>query len=346
MPLPPLEPVSVADFLEIQAETCVRQAPMTSMNISKSISMKPILGGHETFAFRDGWLKKGVDAANSDPIIFSKDDAFVSLGVGKNMVRSIRHWCLASNLLEEYASAGSAHPLRPTGLARRLFLDERWDPYLERDGSLWLVHWQIATNRTRALVWAISFSQYLETEFSRQSLANFLMQELQHLNLKTTREMVLRELDCFLHTYVTTSKSDRRRAKGDSLSEESLDCPLANLDLIRYMPEYGLYHFNVGPKPSLPAEIFGYAFASYLSARSAKRSTISLEECIYGTDSPGQIFKLDENSVVDYLEEVERRYPDTFSLIETAGLSQIYLSEGFSMDLQSRATHFLRDYYE
>jgi hypothetical protein len=56
--------------------------------------------GHETFVFRYAWLKKGVDAFAADPEIFRKESAIVTLGVGKNMVASIRHWCIATQLFE------------------------------------------------------------------------------------------------------------------------------------------------------------------------------------------------------------------------------------------------------
>ena len=58
--------------------------------------------GHETFPFRYPWLKKGVDAVSDDPEVFLREDAIVTLGVGKNMVRSIRHWCLATGLIDQY----------------------------------------------------------------------------------------------------------------------------------------------------------------------------------------------------------------------------------------------------
>ena len=112
---------------------------MANNNISQHKQAKPILGGHETFAFRNGWLKKGVDAANLNGTIFTKDDALVDLGVGKNMVRSIRHWGIVSGLLEECEAKGLTKPLKPPWLAQRLFINEKWDPYLEKDGSLWLI---------------------------------------------------------------------------------------------------------------------------------------------------------------------------------------------------------------
>lgn len=59
--------------------------------------------GHETFPFRYGWLKKGVDAVDRSPDFFTKERAMVDLGVGKNMVASIRHWCQASQLIEDRA---------------------------------------------------------------------------------------------------------------------------------------------------------------------------------------------------------------------------------------------------
>ena len=76
--------------------------------------VRPTFGGHEKFVFRHGWLKKGVDGVKEDPLIFTHDEALVMLGVGKNMVRSIRHWCLATGLVEEKDGVGLAHPLQTT----------------------------------------------------------------------------------------------------------------------------------------------------------------------------------------------------------------------------------------
>jgi Protein of unknown function (DUF4007) len=319
---------------------------MSSIATASVSKVKPILGGHETFAFRNGWLKKGIEAAKNNGTIFTKDDALVTLGVGKNMVRAIRHWCLTAGLLEESSGSGLSHPLQATWLGDRLFLEGGWDPFLEREGSLWLMHWQIATNRVRGLVWAITFSEYLETEFTKQSIASFIGKQFEHNSVKTTPDMILRELDCCLHTYITTRASNKQKSKSDGISEDNLDCPLADLDLIRFMPEYDLYHFNVGPKHSLPFEIFGYSLLKFMSNVAQKRSTLALEDCIYQPDSPGQIFKLDENSVAEYLQDLEHYFSGDLRLIETAGLSQIYLSDAIISDLETSSRILLQSYYE
>ena len=65
------------------------------------MSARPQFSGHETFALRAGWPKKAYDAAAEDAAVFSGDAAIARFGVGKNMVRSIRHWALAAGVLDE-----------------------------------------------------------------------------------------------------------------------------------------------------------------------------------------------------------------------------------------------------
>ena len=76
----------------------------------------PSFSGHQTFPFRYTWLKKGVDAVTEDPTIFSSENASVTLGVGKNMVSSIRHWCNVARLIE--TDNGQRGKLAPTELGQ------------------------------------------------------------------------------------------------------------------------------------------------------------------------------------------------------------------------------------
>lgn len=68
--------------------------------VYKANQINPIFARHETFHPRFGWLKKGFDRASHDAEVFLREDAPIRLGVGKNMVRSIRYWCSAFKLLE------------------------------------------------------------------------------------------------------------------------------------------------------------------------------------------------------------------------------------------------------
>ena len=74
--------------------------------------------GHQTFPFRYPWLPKGVQRLLERPDLFTLDDAFVVLGVGKNMVRSIRHWCIALGVFDRVDHRGT---VRVSDLGRALF---------------------------------------------------------------------------------------------------------------------------------------------------------------------------------------------------------------------------------
>lgn len=300
---------------------------------------KPIFGGHEKFVFRHGWLKKGVDAIYENELIFSDDEALVILGVGKNMVRSIRHWCLATNLAHEKPGPHQKKSIEPSTLANHLMLHHAWDPYLEDTGSLWLLHWQLISNPTRALIWSIIFSAYFVADFSKKQMIALVNRRFEQLGVRTTQGTIEREVDCLLRTYIPKATTS------GAFSEESLDCPLAELDLVQHDPQEGLYRFNIGPKPSLPTAVFSYALLNFLSKILGTRQTITIEEILYNDGSPGQAFKLDENSIVEYLEQLVQKTDGLLQLNETTGLRQVYLQEEAKSTFDTIAHKLLEGYY-
>ncbi|MCS7059707.1 MAG: DUF4007 family protein [Anaerolineae bacterium] len=289
-------------------------------------------GGHEKFTFRHSWLKKGLDAVTEDPLVFGREDAFVTLGVGKNMATSIRYWGLTLGLF--CPSAETRRSLASSRLGKALLAEDGWDPYLEDIGSLWLLHWQLASNQERGLVWYLAFSRYYDVEFRKPTLIEFLKTQLAQRGIETTEGMVEREFDVFIHTYVPAQSH-----KGDG--EESLSCPLVDLSLIRFSQADSVYRFDIGAKPSLPSAVFGYALLEFLAQKTTRQRTITLDECVYSPGSPGQIFKLDESNVMGHLEDLETLTKGALSLQETAGLRQVYLYDA-SAEL---GWELLRAYY-
>lgn len=302
--------------------------------------LKPTFGGHEKFVFRDAWLKKGVDAASQNPAIFNDDEALVILGVGKNMVRSIRHWCLATGSLGDATADRKARGLQPTAFGTSLLGDTGWDPYLEDPGTLWLLHWQLATNMVRGLVWHLVFSAFYEPEFNKKQMAMFVGKRLDQMGVATTQGTIEREIDCCVRTYVPAI-----RGVSTVAGDESFDCPLADLGLLRFVADDNIYRFSVGPKPTLATPVFGYALLAFLAQVAQTRRTVAIDECIYHEGSPGQIFKLDENSVVEHLEALADLTEGRLRFQETAGLRQIYLDELAADELHSIRTALLNRYY-
>jgi hypothetical protein len=108
------------------------------MILDNSEITKYTFSGHDSFQCRLLWLKKGFDYVQEGKS-FNDEDAVVQLGVGKNMVSSIRFWLKAFNVIDNKDI--------PTVFGKRLFDDETgYDPFLEDEASLWLLHYQLVKN--------------------------------------------------------------------------------------------------------------------------------------------------------------------------------------------------------
>ena len=134
--------------------------------------------GHETFPLRYAWLRKAVQHVAKTPGIFLEEDAMVHLGVGKNMVRSIRHWGLVCSVIEEVPNT-RGRALRPTALGRALFDDEGWDPFMEDPATLWLLHYELASVPDQATTWYLVFSHLPQPEFTKAELLTWLLKLVQ-----------------------------------------------------------------------------------------------------------------------------------------------------------------------
>ncbi len=277
--------------------------------------------GHETFPFRYGWLPRGVQAVIKDPAIFSKDEALISLGVGKNMVRAIRHWCLAANLIKEVPKARGTY--EPTELGWFLFAETGADPYMEDTATIWIVHSHIVRNLERCTTWYIAFNELIPPYFTKDQIAQTVVEFLRKHDLsEPSVKSLLRDIDCFVRSYVMSG--------GNAKSiEDALDCPLVELRLMAES-ESGFWRFNRGDKPSLPDVAFVYMLVSFWQDAKADAS-LPFERLLHAPLSPGRVFQLSENALLSRLERVDEMTQGTFRLDTTIGMRQV-LKLGPRMD--------------
>ena len=104
--------------------------------------MRYCFSGHESFPCKSMWLKKGYDFL-VDRNKFTDPDAVVKLGVGKNMVQSIKFWMRAFGLLNDDGA---------TEIARYLFDDrEGKDPYAEDNATIWILHYLLVVTAVSSI---------------------------------------------------------------------------------------------------------------------------------------------------------------------------------------------------
>lgn len=285
--------------------------------------------GHETFPFRYSWIPKGIQAVTADPAIFNREEAIVLLGVGKNMVQSIRHWCEALGLIR---TAGRAGTCEVTPMGKKLFSPRGWDPYLEDIGTLWLLHWRLTSRPDVASTWNLAFTQWSPTAFQPDDLVRWLM-SMVPAGGRASQNSLKRDVEVFLRTYVA-----RRTER--STAEDNFDCPLIELGLVNEI-EGGIYRFARSEQPSLPDAIFFYSIVDYWRTFAPSQRTLSFETLLHGPSSPGAVFKLTDNGLCDRLERLPSRSGMSFD--ETAGLRQVLLRKDLaSLD----PLDLLETYYE
>lgn len=240
-----------------------------------------VFARHETFHPRFGWLKKGFDRACVDSEIFLREDAPVRLGVGKNMVRSIRYWCQAFKLLEAD---------QPTEFGIQLLGDGGWDSFLEDPASLWLLHWKLLEPPCYATTWEFIFNQFRSVEFSTEELFNQLCEYRDRIAPRMAESSLKKDISCVMRMYT-------QQPEKTSVSEDSLDCPFAELGLLYPSGNSRTYGFRMGQKPTLPAAIVVYACLYYAAVAMAGQNRIPIGKLLYDPGSPGQVFRLTESAL-------------------------------------------------
>lgn len=242
----------------------------------------------------------------------------VILGVGKNMVRSMRSWGIATGALESDGSVGRVARLRPTRLGAMLFGKKGLDPFMEDPATTWLLHWSLATNR-RMATWFWVFNELRETEFERGQLVKQLLRVSRELSgREIAHGTIERDVDCFIRTYVP-SDPDKRLSH-----EELLNCPLTELGLIRRSGVPNSFTFLRGRHDSLPNVIFTYCLLMFWTQRPGQSEALRFDEVAYSAGSPGQVFKLTENALVDRLHQLGPITGNKVRYDDTGGLKQVF----------------------
>ena len=282
---------------------------------------RPQLSGHETFPLRYGWLKKAFDAVRATEAsednrsVFTGADAIARFGVGKNMVGSMRHWATASGVIEDVPDE---QRIRGTYLGKLLFNDaDGIDPFMEDPATSWLVHWHLA-GRPEKTTWFWAFSHFPALFFEREMLVRGITRLAEELAwVRSSPATIKRDVACFVRTYVAQPTS--RQAS----YEDSLESPLIELGLIKPTGRRDGFRFVRGPKPSLGVGVFCYAVTDFWFRSFDTANTLSFEALAHEPGSPGRVFMLDENSLVDLLGAMDQLTGGAYVWSETAGLKQL-----------------------
>lgn len=250
--------------------------------------VKYTFSGHESFQCRQLWLKKGYDYLLSGKS-FNEEDAVVKLGVGKNMVSAIRYWMRAFNIIDSKD--------KPTEFGTKLFDDDGYDPFLEDDASLWLLHYQLIKTGL-ASIYGIIFNEFRKEKlfFNKDTFVNYMKRIREtDKNLNFNENTLAGDFTVFVKMY-------QNNAGNDKDVEDSFSGILSEIELLKTTgkskEEQCQIENNDRDKLSEAVVLF-----SILDNPNYGNS-ISLNSLEYDTNSPGSVFALNRSGLTNKISEI------------------------------------------
>jgi hypothetical protein len=287
--------------------------------MSNSKVKKYTFSGHESFPCKTLWLKKGYDfvVAGDD---FNSPEAVIGLGVGKNMVASIRFWLRVFGVTEND---------KPTVLADYLFNDQNGkDKYLEDIATLWLLHFNLVFLE-EATLYNMFFCgvQRERTHFEREQVLTYVKMRMVEANKMTlfNANTVKKDIGVLLQNYTLPRKAQ---------SNEDFSTLLIDLDLIRQSSEGKDYYFNVDGKRKVTKEIFLYGLLKLKKQQGD--NTIPYDTI---QEKIGLVFCMQDFETIEMLKQLASDYSQYFAYSDVAGIKQIQ----FTKELDVKQV--LDDYY-
>jgi hypothetical protein len=263
--------------------------------------------GHESFPCKSLWLKKGYDFIVGDND-FNSPESVIGLGVGKNMVASIRFWLRVFGITESDS---------PTPLGDYLFNDNYGkDKYIEDIATLWLLHFNLVFSK-EATLYNMFFCgvQKERTHFEREQVLTYVKLRMVEAG-KTTLfnpNTVKKDIAVLLQNYVLPRKPQ---------SNEDFSSLMIDLDLIRQSSDGKNYHFNIDGKRIVTKEIFLYGLLKLKEQEGDY--TIAFDTI---QEKVGLVFCMQDFETIEMLKQLANEYSQYFSYSDVAGIKQVQFTD-------------------
>lgn len=290
--------------------------------------------GHESFFIRKGWLYKGLNAIQNNPEIFTSKDAMDELGIGNNMVRSLRYWMQASGMAVEEQIQRGKRKQAITELGRIIW---QYDRYMEESGTWWLIHYNLVKNQELVTTWYAFFNKFKMKEFQKADILKLLKKEYPD---KADAEKTLEsDIDCLLNTYIS-----RNISNDDFDPESNMNCPLAELGLLGYIDKKkGIIYKKMQDKKDIPVLIvLAIIYDIYAVDINCEGDVyeLSINKLLIGNEEKcglGQIFQIDMVQMLSLLYELENL--GFIKVVRTGGLDVIRMSKAHNY------YEYIKEYY-
>ncbi|MFJ8236351.1 DUF4007 family protein [Ureibacillus sp. NPDC094379] len=255
-------------------------------------------GRHESFYLRNKWVSKGLKHVRNNNNFFYDKDNFEKIGLGKNMVRSLRFWLTALNLIEEN---NKKHTL--TELGELIY---KYDRLLEKPSTAAILHFELLLNKgDTATVFNWFFTKYHETTTTKLDLKVAFKAWVDSREPKSISERSLdRDIDVLVQLY--TKEAD------ESDPEDTIFSPFTSLHLIR--EERSGDRSDIIRKNTIfytKSDLSAFYYSLIRYAQEENVEYVLLDEIITHETLWGKVFNISKTEAIDILNmlTIHKKYP-------------------------------------
>ena len=270
------------------------------------------IGYSKNFRFERAFVSKLLMEFANTPKL-SRNEVMERLGVGNQKAGAMIAWIGMTGLRDN-----KSRELTPLG---DLVLEH--DPYFEDINTLWLLHYQLASNPD-AEVWYLLTNKFLPTytTFTYEDAVNFLVS----LGIRPLNDQHLRsDVAIFLRSFIS---SDAFKELNFITASDKSKKVISKMTFHKHLP------MNISPY------LIAYIIYDYKSKNFPNAVTTTIRELLTLDGNVGKVFSLDRRELEKYLKILTGyEHGELIDISTTAGLDQVGLR------FKGNALNILERYY-
>ncbi len=254
-------------------------------------------GQHQSFYLRTYWLRKAIQQINEEQRFFYEKNASELIGLGSNMVNSLKHWIVAADICHSNKRENDNKVIHELTQFGHIF--NNYDPYIEYNDTASIIHYNLVNDMEPCTTWFWFFNEYGKDSFEREEAqTDFITWLNKNYDSKVSTDTLERDLDCLIKQYFSKNKL--------SDPEEVIQSPLTILNLVE--EKNGRVY-----KKSPNYEEIGLTALMYVLLK-FDQYEVSLDELEKSKNLWGRVFNLSRSEIVKAIEQLVSisKYPIEF----------------------------------
>lgn len=259
-----------------------------------------VVNKHGSFYMRSGWGTKIIQAVNENDMIFTPSNeqmAIDNIGLGRIMIKALRYWSVAMGLtIENKLPEGIQQ--EPTDLFHILNAN---DKYFQKNGSLLLLHRNLALNKDEATAWYWLFNEWSSPEIDKEIFSDAFHSYLAVNGMTIKKDAVDKEYNCLRNTYISEKTFDLK-----SIMDEDTYPFLAPLRIL-FVNEKKKIEKAQLTKSNVPVELLVYSIAMDNANVEHAGMQISIDKLMEEKEQIGRYYNMRYSKLIEALLEAENK---------------------------------------